>query len=118
MASLHPNSNRTDRWAEGKTNTSCHTYHGLNSCGIGNLSHICIRVFLRWPEISHHDLDHLVKDYYSSPYVFVSPTKVTKALALCYPLCVAYVSECVLVLFLVMCFYSHQNWVEILFVIQ
>jgi hypothetical protein len=73
---------------EDKTNTSCHTYHALNSCGIGNLSHICIRDFLHRPEVSHHDLDHLVEYYYSSPYVFLSPTEVTKALALCNPLCV------------------------------
>jgi hypothetical protein len=59
VASLHPNTNGTDGWAEGKTNTSCRTYRGLNSYGIGNLSHICIRVFLRRPKISHHDLDHL-----------------------------------------------------------
>jgi hypothetical protein len=67
MASLHSNPNGTDRWAEGKTNTSCHTYRGLNSCGIGNLNRICIRVFLRWPEISHNDLDHLVEGHCSSP---------------------------------------------------
>jgi hypothetical protein len=41
--------------------------HGLNSCGIGNLSRICIRVFLRRSEVSQHDLDHLVEGYYSSP---------------------------------------------------
>jgi hypothetical protein len=64
---LRPNPNGTDRWAKGKTNTSCHTYHYLNSCGIDNLSCICIRVFLRRPDVSHHDLDHLVKDHYSSP---------------------------------------------------
>jgi hypothetical protein len=58
VVSLHPNPNGTDRWAEGKTNTSCYTYCVLNSCGIGNLSRIYIRVFLRQPEVSHHDLDH------------------------------------------------------------
>jgi hypothetical protein len=67
MASLRPNPNGTNNWVEGKTNTSCYTYRGLNSCGIGNLSRICIRVFLRRPEVSHHDLDHLVEVYYSSP---------------------------------------------------
>jgi hypothetical protein len=67
VASLHPNPNGTDKWAEGRTNTSCYTYHGLNSCGIGNLSHICIRVFLRRSEVSHHDLDCLVEGYCSSP---------------------------------------------------
>jgi hypothetical protein len=118
MASLHPNPNGIDRWAEGKTNTSCRTYCGLNSCGIDNLSRICIRVFLRRPEVFHHDLDHLVEDHYSSPKVFISPTEATKALALCYPLCVPYVSECVLVLFLVVCFYSRQNWIVISSIIQ
>jgi hypothetical protein len=118
MSYLHPDSNGTDKWVEGKTNTSWRTYRGLNLCGIGNLSHICIRVFLRRPEISHHDLDHLVEDHCSSPEVFVSPTEATKAPALCYPLCVVYVSECILVLFLVMCFYSRQNRVVILSVIQ
>jgi hypothetical protein len=48
-------------------NTSCHMYRDLNSCGIGNLSRICIRVFLRRPKISHHDLDHLVEDNYLPP---------------------------------------------------
>jgi hypothetical protein len=67
MASLCPNPNGMDRWAEGKTNTSCRTYYGLNSCGIDNLSHICIRVFLRRPNVSYHDLDHLVEDHCSSP---------------------------------------------------
>jgi hypothetical protein len=67
MTSLHPNPNETDMWAKGKTNTSCHTYHDLNSCEISNLSRICIRVFLRPSEISHHDLDHLVEDHCSSP---------------------------------------------------
>jgi hypothetical protein len=67
VAYLRPNPNRTDRWAEGKTNTSYHMYRSLNSCGIGNVSRICIRVFLRRPEVSHHDLDHLVEDYCSSP---------------------------------------------------
>jgi hypothetical protein len=65
-ASNCPNPSGTDRWAEGKTNTSCHTYRALNSCGIGNLSRICIRVFLHRPEVSHHDLDHLVEDLCSS----------------------------------------------------
>jgi hypothetical protein len=91
MASLRPIPNGTDRWDEGKTSTSYHMYHGLNSCGIGNLSYICIRVFLRRSEVSHHDLDHLVEGHCSSPQVFVSPTEATKALALCYPLCAAYV---------------------------
>jgi hypothetical protein len=67
VASLRPNPNGTDRWAEGKTNISYHTYHGLNSCGISNLNRICTRVFLRWQEVSHHDLDHLVEDHCSSP---------------------------------------------------
>jgi hypothetical protein len=56
-----------ERWAIDKTNASCHTSHGLNSCGISNLSRICIRVFLRRSEVSQHDLDHLVEGYYSSP---------------------------------------------------
>jgi hypothetical protein len=55
MASLRPNPNGTDKWAEGKTNTSCRMYRGLNSCGIDNLSLICISIFLRRPEVSHHD---------------------------------------------------------------
>jgi hypothetical protein len=118
IASLHPNSNGTNRWAEGKTNTSSRPYRGLNSCEIGNLSRICIRVFLHRPEVSHHNLDDLVEDHYCSPYVFVSPTEATKAPALYYPLCVAYVFECVLVLFLIMCFYSRQNRVEMSLVIQ
>jgi hypothetical protein len=67
MASLHPNPEGMDRWAEGKTNTSYHMYRGLNSCGIDNLSRICIRVFLCRPVVSHHDLDHLVEDHCSSP---------------------------------------------------
>jgi hypothetical protein len=67
VASLRPNPNRTNRWDEGKTNTSYHMYLGLNSCGIDNLSRICIRVFLRRSEVSHHDLDHLVKNHCSSP---------------------------------------------------
>jgi hypothetical protein len=67
VASLCPNPNGTDKWAEGKTNTSCRTYRGLNSCGIVNLSRICIRVFLRQPEVSHHDLDYLVEHHCSSP---------------------------------------------------
>jgi hypothetical protein len=66
MASLRPSPNGMDRWAEGKTNTSYHTYRGLNLCGIGNLSHICRRVFLRLLEVSHHDLNHLVEDHCSS----------------------------------------------------
>jgi hypothetical protein len=61
IASLHPNPNGMDKWAEGKTNTSCRMYHSLNSCGIDNQSRIGIRVFLRRPEVSHHDLDHLMK---------------------------------------------------------
>jgi hypothetical protein len=65
VTSLRPNPNGTDRWAEGKINTSCHTYRGLNSCEIGNLSHICIGVFLRRSQVSHHDLD-LVEDHCSS----------------------------------------------------
>jgi hypothetical protein len=67
MASLRPSPNGTDRWAEGKTNTSYRTYRGLNSCGIGNQSRICIQVFLHRPEVSRHDLDHLVEGHYSSP---------------------------------------------------
>jgi hypothetical protein len=55
----------------------------------------------------------LVEDHCSSPYVFFSPTEVTKALALCYPLCVVYESECVLVLFCMICFYSCKYQVEI-----
>jgi hypothetical protein len=62
VASLGPNSNGTDKWAEGKTNISYCTYRDLNSCGTDNLSYICIRVFLRLSEVSHHDLDHLVED--------------------------------------------------------
>jgi hypothetical protein len=58
MTSLRPNLNGTGRWADGKTNTSCRTYRGLNLCGISNQSYICIQVFLRWLEVSHHDLDH------------------------------------------------------------
>jgi hypothetical protein len=65
-ASLCPNPNGTDRWAKGKINTSYRTYHGLNSYGIGNLNCICISVFLCRPEVSHHDLDHLVEDHCSS----------------------------------------------------
>jgi hypothetical protein len=65
-ASPCPNPNGMDRWVEGKTNTSCRTYRALNSCG-DNLSRICIMVFLRRSDISHHDLDHLVEDNYSSP---------------------------------------------------
>jgi hypothetical protein len=67
MFSLHANPNGTDRWTEGKTNTSCCMYSDLNSCGIGNLSHICIRVFMRRSEVSRHDLDHLVEENCSSP---------------------------------------------------
>jgi hypothetical protein len=67
VASLRPNPNGTNRWTEGKTNTSYHMYCGLNSCGIGNLSHICKRVLLHRPEVSHHDLDHLLEDHCSSP---------------------------------------------------
>jgi hypothetical protein len=67
VASLCSNPNVTDRSTEGKTNTSYHTYRGLNSCGIDNLSRICLRAFLRRPEVSHHNLDHLVEDHYSSP---------------------------------------------------
>jgi hypothetical protein len=33
----------------------------------GNLSRICIRVFLHRPEVSHHDLDYLVEGHCSSP---------------------------------------------------
>jgi hypothetical protein len=66
VSSLRPNPNEIDRWAEGKTNTSCRTYRGLNSCGIDNLSHICIRVFLCRSEVSHHDLNDLVEDHCSS----------------------------------------------------
>jgi hypothetical protein len=106
MASLHPNPNGTDKWAEGKINTSCRMYHNLNSCGIDNQSRICIRVFLRRSEVSHHDLDHLMEAHCPSPYVFASLTETTKAPVLCYPLCVAYVCECVLVLFFMLYFYS------------
>jgi hypothetical protein len=67
VASLHPNPNGTDKWVEGKNNTSCRTYHGLNSYEIGNLSRIYISVFLHRSEVSHHDLDHLVKGHCSSP---------------------------------------------------
>jgi hypothetical protein len=67
MASLRPNPNGTNRWDEGKTNTSCHMYRGLNSCGIDNLSCICIRVFLCRSEVSHHNLDHLMEGHCSSP---------------------------------------------------
>jgi hypothetical protein len=67
MASLRPNPNGTDRWAKGRTNTSYRTYCSLNLCGIGNLSRIYIRVFLHQPEVSHHDLDHLVDDHCFSP---------------------------------------------------
>jgi hypothetical protein len=66
MASLCPNPNGTDMWVEGKTNTSCRTYRGVNLYSIGNLSRICIRVFLRRSEVSYHDLDYLVEDHYSS----------------------------------------------------
>jgi hypothetical protein len=66
LASHCPNPNGTDRWAEDKINTSCRTYRALNSCGIDNLSHVCIRVFLCQREVSYHDLDHLVEDHYSS----------------------------------------------------
>jgi hypothetical protein len=65
--SLRPNPNGMDRWAEGKTNTSGHTYHSLYSCGIDTKSHICTRVFLCLPEVSHHDLDHLVEVHCFSP---------------------------------------------------
>jgi hypothetical protein len=67
VASLRPNPNGTDRWAEGEINTSCLMYRGLNSCGIVNRSRICIQVFLRRSEVSHYDLDHLVEDHCSSP---------------------------------------------------
>jgi hypothetical protein len=67
MASLDPNPNGMDMWVEGKTNTSYRTYRGLNSCGIGNQSRICIWVFLRRSWVSHHDLDHLVEGHCSSP---------------------------------------------------
>jgi hypothetical protein len=67
VASLHPNPNGIDMWAKGKTNTSCRMYRGLNSCGIGNLSRICIMVFLHRSEVSHHDLDHLVEGHCFSP---------------------------------------------------
>jgi hypothetical protein len=66
VISLRPNLNRTNRSAEDKTNTSCRTYRGLNLCGIGNLSHICKRVFLRRSKVSHHDLNYLVEDHCSS----------------------------------------------------
>jgi hypothetical protein len=57
-------------------------------------------VFLRRSEVSHYDVDHLVEDHCSSP-------------ALCYLLCVAYEIECLLVLFLMTCFYSHKYQEEI-----
>jgi hypothetical protein len=64
---LCSNPNGTERWAEGKTNTSGRTYHSLNSCGIDTRSRICTRVFLRWLEVSYHNLDHLVEGHYFSP---------------------------------------------------
>jgi hypothetical protein len=67
VASLHPNLNGTDRWAEGKTNTSYRMYRSLYSCGVGTLSYTCTRVFLHRPEVSHHDSDHLVEGHSSSP---------------------------------------------------
>jgi hypothetical protein len=82
-----------------KTNTSCHTYNALNSCGIGNLSRICISIFLDRPEVSHHYLDHLVEGHCWLPYVFASPTETTKAPALYYPLFV--ISMCI-------CFFPHD----------
>jgi hypothetical protein len=66
-ASLCPNPNLMDRWAKGKTNTSCHTYRSLNFGGTYTQIHICIRVVLHRPEVSHHDLDHLVEGHYFSP---------------------------------------------------
>jgi hypothetical protein len=45
VSSLLPNPNGMKRWIEGETNTLCRTYHGLNSCGIDNLSRICIMLF-------------------------------------------------------------------------
>jgi hypothetical protein len=67
MVSLRPNPNGMDRWDDGKTNTSYCMYRGLNSCGISNLSLVCIRVFFCRSEVSHHDLDHLVEGHCSSP---------------------------------------------------
>jgi hypothetical protein len=67
VTSLHPNPNRMNRWAEGKTNTSCRMYRSLYSCGVGNISHTCTRVFLHQPEVSHHDLDSLVEGHSSTP---------------------------------------------------
>jgi hypothetical protein len=67
VASLRPNPNGTDKCVKGKTNTSCRTYRGLNSSGIDNLSGICIRIFLRRSEVSHHNFDHLVEGHCSSP---------------------------------------------------
>jgi hypothetical protein len=62
VASLHPNPNGMDRWAEGKTNTLCHMYRSLYSCWIDTRSRICTRVLLRRLEVSHHDSDHLVEE--------------------------------------------------------
>jgi hypothetical protein len=52
------------------------------------------------------------------PFVASLPTEATKASALFYPLCVAYVFECVLVLFPVMWFSSRQNRIVISSIIQ
>jgi hypothetical protein len=60
-----------------KINTSCHTFCGLNSYGIGNLSRISIWIFLHRSEVSHHDWDHLVEDHCLPPYVFVSTNEAT-----------------------------------------
>jgi hypothetical protein len=65
-ASPCPNPNGTDRWVDGKMKTSSRLYRALNSCVIGNLSHICIMVFLCRLEVSYYDLDYLVEDHYSS----------------------------------------------------
>jgi hypothetical protein len=40
VASLHPNPNEMDSWAEDKTNNSYRMYHGLNSCGLVWQNHL------------------------------------------------------------------------------
>jgi hypothetical protein len=58
-----PNPNWMKWWVIDKTNTSFHTYHALNSCGIDNLSRIYTMVFLHRLEVYGHDLDYLVEDH-------------------------------------------------------